>query len=98
LDGWPPVPYRAQDTWQSHIICFNSKALLSTGINGSERDRTGGGKSDHGQDECALSEPARARQIAERQCLPDKLMSADVVRMALWLKAAQNFIVDAGWV
>ncbi len=45
------------------------------------------------------------RQIAERQCLPDKLMPADIARMALWLAAddsrmctAQNFIVDAGWV
>jgi NAD(P)-dependent dehydrogenase (short-subunit alcohol dehydrogenase family) len=45
------------------------------------------------------------RQIAERQCLPDRLMPADIARMALWLAAddsrmctAQNFIVDAGWV
>jgi D-xylose 1-dehydrogenase len=45
------------------------------------------------------------RQIAERQCLPDKLMPADIARMVLWLAAndshmctAQNFIVDAGWV
>jgi NAD(P)-dependent dehydrogenase (short-subunit alcohol dehydrogenase family) len=45
------------------------------------------------------------RQIKERQCLPDKLMPADVARMVLWLASndsrmctAQNFIVDAGWV
>jgi NAD(P)-dependent dehydrogenase (short-subunit alcohol dehydrogenase family) len=45
------------------------------------------------------------RQIKERQCLPDKLMPADIARMVLWLAsddsrmcAAQNFIVDAGWV
>jgi NAD(P)-dependent dehydrogenase (short-subunit alcohol dehydrogenase family) len=45
------------------------------------------------------------RQIAMRQCLPDKLMPPDIARMALWLAAddsrmctAQNFIVDAGWV
>jgi D-xylose 1-dehydrogenase len=48
---------------------------------------------------------AGERQIAERQCLPDKLMPADLARMVLWLAAsdsrmctAQNFIVDAGWV
>jgi NAD(P)-dependent dehydrogenase (short-subunit alcohol dehydrogenase family) len=45
------------------------------------------------------------RQIAERQCLPDRLMPADLARMVLWLAAddsrmctGQNFIVDAGWV
>ncbi len=45
------------------------------------------------------------RQIRERQCLPDKLMPADLARMVLWLAAddsrmctGQNFIVDAGWV
>ncbi len=45
------------------------------------------------------------RQIKERQCLPDKLMPADIARMVLWLASddsrmctAQNFIVDAGWV
>jgi NAD(P)-dependent dehydrogenase (short-subunit alcohol dehydrogenase family) len=45
------------------------------------------------------------REIARRQCLPDKLMPADIARMALWLAAddsrmctAQNFIVDAGWI
>jgi NAD(P)-dependent dehydrogenase (short-subunit alcohol dehydrogenase family) len=48
---------------------------------------------------------AGERQIAERQCLPDKLMPADIARMVLWLASseshmctAQNFIVDAGWV
>jgi D-xylose 1-dehydrogenase len=48
---------------------------------------------------------AGERQIAERQCLPDKLMPSDIARMVLWLAAddsrmctAQNFIVDAGWV
>ncbi len=48
---------------------------------------------------------AGERQIAERQCLPDKLMPPDLARMVLWLAAAdsrmctaQNFIVDAGWV
>lgn len=48
---------------------------------------------------------AGERQIAERQCLPDKLMPADLARMVLWLAStdsrmctAQNFIVDAGWV
>jgi NAD(P)-dependent dehydrogenase (short-subunit alcohol dehydrogenase family) len=45
------------------------------------------------------------RQIRERQCLPDKLMPADLARMVLFLASddsrmctAQNFIVDAGWV
>jgi NAD(P)-dependent dehydrogenase (short-subunit alcohol dehydrogenase family) len=45
------------------------------------------------------------RQIKERQCLPDKLMPADIARMVLWLASddsrmctSQNFIVDAGWV
>jgi NAD(P)-dependent dehydrogenase (short-subunit alcohol dehydrogenase family) len=45
------------------------------------------------------------RQIRERQCLPDKLMPADLARMVLWLGSndsrmctGQNFIVDAGWV
>jgi NAD(P)-dependent dehydrogenase (short-subunit alcohol dehydrogenase family) len=48
---------------------------------------------------------AGERQIAERQCLPDKLMPSDIARMVLFLAAddsrmctAQNFIVDAGWV
>jgi hypothetical protein len=45
------------------------------------------------------------RQIAERQCLPDELMPADIARIVLWLAAsdsrmctAQNSGVDAGWV
>jgi NAD(P)-dependent dehydrogenase (short-subunit alcohol dehydrogenase family) len=45
------------------------------------------------------------RQIKERQCLPDKLMPADLARMVLWLAAddsrmctAQHFVVDAGWI
>jgi NAD(P)-dependent dehydrogenase (short-subunit alcohol dehydrogenase family) len=48
---------------------------------------------------------AGERQIAERQCLPDRLMPSDIARMVLWLAAddsrmatGQNFIVDAGWV
>lgn len=48
---------------------------------------------------------AGERQIKERQCLPDKLLPADLARMVLWLASsesrmctAQNFIVDAGWV
>lgn len=45
------------------------------------------------------------RQIAERQCLPDRLQPSDIARMALFLAAddsrmctSQNFIVDGGWV
>jgi NAD(P)-dependent dehydrogenase (short-subunit alcohol dehydrogenase family) len=48
---------------------------------------------------------AGERAIAENQCLPDKLMPADVAAMCLFLAAddsrmitAQDFIVDAGWV
>ena len=48
---------------------------------------------------------AGERQIAERQCLPDRLYPADVARMALFLAAddsrmcsSQQFIVDGGWV
>jgi NAD(P)-dependent dehydrogenase (short-subunit alcohol dehydrogenase family) len=44
------------------------------------------------------------RVIAERQCLPDKLMPDDLARMVLFLAAddsamctSQNFIVDGGW-
>lgn len=44
------------------------------------------------------------RQIDENQCLPTRLESADVARMALFLAAddsrmctAQDFIVDGGW-
>jgi NAD(P)-dependent dehydrogenase (short-subunit alcohol dehydrogenase family) len=45
------------------------------------------------------------RQIAERQCLPDRLHEPDIARMALFLASddsrmctSQNFIVDGGWV
>ena len=44
------------------------------------------------------------RQIAEMQCLKEKIYPPDIARMVLWLGAddsrlctAQNFIVDAGW-
>jgi D-xylose 1-dehydrogenase len=44
------------------------------------------------------------RQIDENQCLPSRLMPADIARMALFLAAddsrmctAQDFIVDGGW-
>ena len=44
------------------------------------------------------------RQIAENQCLKEKLYPPDIARMVLFLAAddsrmctAQNFIVDAGW-
>jgi NAD(P)-dependent dehydrogenase (short-subunit alcohol dehydrogenase family) len=44
------------------------------------------------------------RQIDENQCLPTRLESADIARMALFLAAddsrmctAQDFIVDGGW-
>jgi NAD(P)-dependent dehydrogenase (short-subunit alcohol dehydrogenase family) len=49
--------------------------------------------------------PAGERQIAERQCLPDRLQPSDIARMALFLAAddsrmcsSQQVIVDAGWV
>ncbi|MCX5513969.1 3-oxoacyl-ACP reductase [Kaistia algarum] len=45
------------------------------------------------------------RQIAERQCLADRLQPSDIARMALFLAAddsrmctSQPFIVDGGWV
>ncbi len=48
---------------------------------------------------------AGERQIAERQCLADKLYPADIARMVLFLAAddsrmctSQNYIVDGGWV
>lgn len=48
---------------------------------------------------------AGEKAIASNQCLPDKLMPADVAAMCLFLAAddsrmitAQDFIVDAGWV
>ena len=44
------------------------------------------------------------RRIDENQCLPTRLESADIARMALFLAAddsrmctAQDFIVDGGW-
>jgi NAD(P)-dependent dehydrogenase (short-subunit alcohol dehydrogenase family) len=48
---------------------------------------------------------AGERHIAERQCIPDKLVPGDIARMALFLAAddsihctSQNFTVDGGWV
>ncbi len=48
---------------------------------------------------------AGERQIAERQCLTEKLYPPDIARMVLFLAAddsrmctSQNFIVDGGWV
>lgn len=48
---------------------------------------------------------AGERQIANRQCLPERLYPADIARMVLFLAAddsrmctSQNFIVDGGWV
>jgi NAD(P)-dependent dehydrogenase (short-subunit alcohol dehydrogenase family) len=49
--------------------------------------------------------PEGEKQIADRQCLPDRLFAPDIARMALFLAAddsrmcsSQNFIVDGGWV
>jgi NAD(P)-dependent dehydrogenase (short-subunit alcohol dehydrogenase family) len=49
--------------------------------------------------------PEGERQIADRQCLPDRLYPPDIARMALFLAAddsrmcsSQHFIVDGGWV
>jgi NAD(P)-dependent dehydrogenase (short-subunit alcohol dehydrogenase family) len=49
--------------------------------------------------------PEGEKQIADRQCLTDRLYPADIARMALFLGAddsrmcsSQNFIVDGGWV
>lgn len=49
--------------------------------------------------------PEGERQIAQRQCLPQRLQPDDIARMALFLAAddsrlctSQQFIVDAGWV
>lgn len=49
--------------------------------------------------------PEGEREIAEKQCLKDKVYPADIARMALFLAAddsrmitAQEFIVDGGWV
>lgn len=48
---------------------------------------------------------AGERQIADRQCLAEKLYPADIARMVLFLAAddsrmctSQNYIVDGGWV
>lgn len=48
---------------------------------------------------------AGEKQIAERQCLAERVYPADIARMALFLAAddsrvctSQNYIVDAGWV
>ena len=48
---------------------------------------------------------AGERQIADRQCLAEKLYPADIARMALFLASddsrmctSQNYIVDGGWV
>ncbi len=48
---------------------------------------------------------AGEKQIAERQCLTEKLYPADIARMALFLASddsrmctSQNYIVDGGWV
>ncbi len=50
-------------------------------------------------------DPKGERLILERQCLPEKVVPADVARMALFLAAddsrhctSQSFVVDAGWV
>lgn len=49
--------------------------------------------------------PGGERQIADRQCLSEKVQPEDIARMALFLAAddsalctAQQFIVDAGWI
>jgi D-xylose 1-dehydrogenase len=49
--------------------------------------------------------PEGERQIAERQCLPDRLYAPDIARMVLFLASddsrmcsSQDFIVDGGWV
>jgi NAD(P)-dependent dehydrogenase (short-subunit alcohol dehydrogenase family) len=49
--------------------------------------------------------PQGERQIAERQCLRQRLEPADIARMALFLAAddsvmctSQQFVVDGGWV
>jgi D-xylose 1-dehydrogenase len=48
--------------------------------------------------------PESEREIAQNQCLPDRLQPEDIARMALFLAAddsrmctAQDFIVDGGW-
>jgi hypothetical protein len=51
-----------------------------------------------------LVDQAGQRAMDENQCLPGRIMGADVASMALFLGAndsrmttAQEFIVDAGW-
>ena len=48
---------------------------------------------------------AGEKQIAVRQCLPDRVQPSDIARMALFLAAddsrmctSQQFVVDAGWI
>lgn len=48
---------------------------------------------------------AGEKQIAERQCLPDRVQPSDIARMALFLASedsrmctSQQFIVDGGWI
>jgi NAD(P)-dependent dehydrogenase (short-subunit alcohol dehydrogenase family) len=49
--------------------------------------------------------PDAERLIESSQCLPDKLVPADVARLVLWLAAddsamctSQNWVVDGGWI
>lgn len=48
--------------------------------------------------------PEGEKQIAQEQCIPEKLYPPDMARMVLWLAAddsrlvtAQSFVVDGGW-
>jgi D-xylose 1-dehydrogenase len=49
--------------------------------------------------------PAAEREIERAQCLPGRVMPADVARLALWLAAddsrmctSQTWVVDGGWI
>jgi D-xylose 1-dehydrogenase len=49
--------------------------------------------------------PAAEQEIARAQCLPGRVMPADVARLALWLAAddsrmctSQTWVVDGGWI
>jgi D-xylose 1-dehydrogenase len=49
--------------------------------------------------------PEAEREIDRAQCLPGRVMPADIARMALWLAAddsrmctSQTWVVDAGWI
>ena len=49
--------------------------------------------------------PEAEREIDRAQCLPGRVMPADIARMALWLAAddsrmctAQTWVVDGGWI